>query len=662
MSDPSQDDWERLFREVQTLQKRGNHPSIIPLLASYTLDTVESGHQVKILYLLFPLAEMDLADWMTKPQIPFNVARLSIQERQAYIYRSIYALISSISYLHRDVDGKVTAHHDLKPRNILLVDDEMKIADFGHSHLRPILEGSATKRVSGLGTYEYQPPEYWNNDGSRAEVEHGRAFDVWAMGCIMIELATLVAHDWQSRKVIEFKEERKRNPNRDRKVPVSVDEGSDVSFHNNTIVVKEWVGRLKDCGTSQQLNEVLDIATGMLSPKAKDRPYMWEIQTDLYETLKPYDNSIPDLEEDLCTPPPFEKGPEGIHDKRPRIQDKTETPLHRAAKKNNRKRSIRLWELQWPLSLPDLNGETPLDIMKRSDNTELRRLEDDVTLMVEAAKSGNIREIRRLFSLGLNKLMRKANGDIALYAAIRFSQIEVVDYLLESRAEEQLSMGRPLYVAAETGFVEALDRILKYYPEVNDRGLDSRTVLWYGARYGNADVVRLLLKHKARLLPPEPPEMPEVVPRDTPLHYAHRDDIMELLLEAEDSHECMERKNVWGMTPLLEAANHGWVSSFRILLQHGASVQAVSPGDMNVLRLIASGGWHDLLRLCIEKFSLEELEYRRHGNGKTVLEEAQENGHKEVAQLLKSYIRHARRSRGSNSGVPGAISKWIGRF
>lgn len=254
MSNPSQNDWERLFREVL-----GNHPNIIPLLASYTLDTVESGHHVKILYLLFPLAEMDLADWMTKLQTPFNVARLSKQERQAYIYRSIYALVSSISYMHRDVDGKVTAHHDLKPRNILVVNGKLKIAVFGKSHLRPIPRGSATEGASGLGTYEYQPPEYWNKNGSRAEVTHGRAFDVWAMGCIMIELATLVVHDWQSGRVTEFREARKKNPTRDRKPPVSVEDGSNVSFHNNLIVVKDWVGRLKDCGDSQQLNEVLKL-------------------------------------------------------------------------------------------------------------------------------------------------------------------------------------------------------------------------------------------------------------------------------------------------------------------------------------------------------------------------------------------------------------------
>ena len=652
MSDPSQDDWERLFREVQTLQKRGNHPNIIPLLASYTLDTVESGHHVKVLYLLFPLAEMDLADWMTKPQIPSNVARLSKQERQAYIYRSIYVLISSISYLHRDVDGKVTAHHDLKPRNILLVDDEMKIADFGHSHLRPILEGSATKRASGLGTYEYQPPEYWNEDGSRAEVKHGRAFDVWAMGCIMIELATLVVHDWQSGRVIEFREERRRNPKRDRKVPVSVQKDSDVSFHNNMIVVKDWVDRLKDRGSSQQLNEVLNIATGMLAPKAKDRPYMWEIQMDLYETLKPYDNSIPDLEGDLCVPPPFEQGPYGIHDQRPRIQDKTETPLHRAAKKNNRKRTIRLWELQWPLFLPDINGETSLDIMKRSDNTELRTLDDDVTLMVEAAETGNIEEIRKLFSRGLKPLMR-----LALYAAITSFQIEVIDFLLESRAEEQLTP-ELLHAAARVGFVEALDRILKFYPDVNVPTEGYKTALHLGVGSDNADVVRLLLKNKAQVLPPRDWLSRQV---ETPLHIARRGEIMNLLLEADDGHECLERKNGWGNTPLLEVAVRGYVSSFETLLQHGASVHAVSPGPTNLVRIIALIGRHDLLRQCIEKFSLEELEYRHH-NGGTPLEEAQENGHKEVAQLLKSYIRQARRSGGSSSGVPGVISKWIGKF
>ena len=664
MSDPSQGDWERLFREVQTLQKRRNHPNIIPLLASYTLETVESGHHVKTLHLLFPLAEMDLADWMTKPQTPFNVARLSKQERQAYLYRSTYALVSSISYLHREVDGIVTAHHDLKPRNILVVNDKLKIADFGHSHLRPIIEGSATEGASGLGTYEYQPPEYWNQDGSRAQVKHGRAFDVWAMGCIIIELATLVVHDWQSGMVTAFRNERKKNPDRDRKSPGSVQDGSDVSFHNNLIMVKDWVGRLKDCDGSQQLNEVLNIAAGMLAPKPKNRPYMWEIQTDLFETLKPYDKFIPDLEGDLCVRPPFGDGPRASHSRgmsynlRPEIQEYTETPLHRAAKKNNRTRTIRLWELGWPLSLPDPNGETPRDIMKRSDNIELRKLENDVILMLEAARTGNTAEVRKLFSRGLSPLMVNADGRSALYEAITSFQIDVIDCLLESKAKEQLmlwdkaKLELPLHTAAKIGFMKALERVLKDYPDVNVSGDGYSTALYHAARGCHSDVVRLLLKNKAQVLPPKLRDSTSV---ETPFHAALQwgdrtevCDIVELLLEADDGHECMEHKDGWGMTPLLLAADNGNVRCFQILLQHKASVHAVMHGGMNLLHIIAIKGRHDLLRQCINNFSLEDFEGGDYGA--TPLKKAQEFGNKEVARLLKSYIREAPRSGGSNSG------------
>jgi len=668
MTDPSQGDWERLFREVQTLRKRSNHPDIIPLLASYTLDTIESGHYVKTLHLLFPLAEMDLADWMTKPQIPSNVAGLSKQERQAHLYRSIYSLISSISYLHRDIDGLVTAHHDLKPRNILVVNDKLKIADFGHSHLRPILGGSATEGASGLGTYEYQPPEHWEQDGSRAQVKHGRAFDVWAMGCIVVELVTLVVDDWQSGMVTKFRNERKKNPNKDRKSPGSVQDGSDVSFHNNLIVVKDWVSRLKESGGSQQLNEVLDIAAGMLAPMAKNRPYMWEIQMDLYETLKPYDKSIPDLEGDLCVRPPFGGWRTTIDSRvvidnlRAEMEEYTETPLHRAAKKNNRTRTIRLWELGWPLCLPGPNGETPRDIMQKSDNSGLRELEKDVISMLESARTGNIGEIRKLFSRGLGPLMVNADGRSALHEAIKSFQIDVIDCLLESKAKEQLMRWQkagvrkllPLHTAAKVGSVEALERVLKVYPEVNVSGPHYITALYLAAEGVHLDVIRLLLKNKAQVLPSGSRDWHSFA---TPFHAALRREsrpealnvIVKLLIEADDGHKCLDRNDEWGATPLFLAAEFGHVECFELLLQHGASIHIVGQGRRNSVHILAQNGRHDLLRQCIEEFSLEELE-----GGKlfiTPLEDAQRSGHKEVARLLKSYIRQARRSDGSKSGL-----------
>ena len=624
--------------------------------------------------MLFPLAEMDLADWMTKPQTPRNVARLSKQDRRRYLYRSIYDLVSSISYLHRDAEGTVTAHHDLKPRNILLVNDKLNIADFGHTHLRPILEGSATEGVSGLGTYEYQPPEYWNGDGSRAQVKHGRAFDVWAVGCIVIELLILVVHDWQSEMVTSFRNERKANPNRDRTIPASVQDGSEHSFHNNQVVVKDWIGRLKGCGGSEEYDQVLDIAAGMLELKPKNRPYMWETQMDLYETLKPYDRSIPGLERDLCIPPPLGAGEilfyshRKFYNAQPEISEYTETPLHRAARKENRTRTIQLWELGWPLSLKDANGATPRDIMMMSDKTELRGLEKDVTSMLEATKLGNIEKVRQLISRGLSPLMLNADGRSALYEAMTSFQIDVIDYLLETKAKRHLTLWDktmkelPLHAAARVGFVKALEQILPYYPDINISNLDSGTALHQAARGRHLDAVRLLLKNKAKVLPMKAISKS----MGTPIHAALSHDpkgceIVNLLLEADDGHEAMEQHDGWGYTPLMLAAHGGMVKCFDILLQHGASVHAVLYGQdnlNNLVHLIAESGSHDILQRCIEDFSLKELEGG--DNPLKPLEMAQEAGNKEVARLLKVYIRRARHSGGSKSGFFASIRNGLG--
>ena len=669
MTDPSQGDWEKLFREVQTLQSRSNHPNIIPLLASYTLETDESGHYVKSLHLLFPLAEMDLADWMTKPQTPSNIARLSKQSRQIYLYRSIYALVSGISYLHKDVDGIFTAHHDLKPRNILVVNDKLKIADFGHSHLRPILEGSATEGVAGLGTYEYQPPEYWNKDGSRAQIKHGRPFDVWAVGCIVIELVILVVHDWQSEMVNMFRNERKANPNRDRKTPDSVQDGSEYSFHNNRVVVEDWVLRLKTCGGSQQLNKVLDIAAGMLAPRPSDRPYMWEIQLDLYESLKPYDRSIPNLTGDLCVPPLFREGNTRIisHGRSyylpSEIEGSMETPLHRAAKTNNRSRTIRLWELGWSVSHPDLNGQTPRDIMKGSDHLGIRELESMVTSMLEAARTGNVGEIKKLISRGLSPLMIDADGRSVLYEAVISSQVNVIKYLLNGKPNMLLTLWDktteelPLHAAARIGFVKALELIVKSVPDIDIYKHGSGTALYYAAGGGHTDAVKLLLKNNAKVLPSKPHFAGSP---GTPVHAALNRaedakicEIVKLLLEADDTHECMEFRDGWGLTPLFLAARSGSIECFDLLLQHRASIHAAPSYEGSLLNIIARGGMLDILRQCIQSFSLEELEDRSFKV--TPLELAQEAGHKEVAKLLSSHIRQVRRSGGNKTGLLGSL-------
>lgn len=100
------------LREAETLRQR-EHPNIVPLLASYTLPTIESRALVTNLHLIFPLAEMDLKDWMHLSQPPDWLQGLPEPKRRACLYRFIYGLVSCLSFLHREKDGAITAHHDL---------------------------------------------------------------------------------------------------------------------------------------------------------------------------------------------------------------------------------------------------------------------------------------------------------------------------------------------------------------------------------------------------------------------------------------------------------------------------------------------------------------------------------------------------------------------
>ena len=267
------------YREVETLRKR-RHQNIVPLLASYYLDGTDSSDRpTRTMHLLFPWAEMDLHAWMTGSRIPSPLQRLSRPERQEHIYRSIYTLVSGLSYLHEENGGLITSHHDLKPNNILVFGQVFKIADLGRSHLLNAEEGSKTGGV--LGTYEYQPPEYYQEDGNKAKIRHGRAFDIWAMGCIFMELAILIVYDWEFEKVSQFRRERAENTALDRPQLAKFRE-QDNSFHNNWSVVEKWFTKLAQHAKGrEELGHILAAVKHMLVRKPGSRLYSWEAETDL---------------------------------------------------------------------------------------------------------------------------------------------------------------------------------------------------------------------------------------------------------------------------------------------------------------------------------------------------------------------------------------------
>lgn len=322
-----------LMGEVISLRKRP-HANIVPLLASFTKSSVESSVEIKSINLIFPYAEMDLEAWMSLPETPVEYAK----NRRIDLYRSTYELVSALAFLHREhIDGFSTSHHDLKPKNILVFGRKWKIADFGRAKLRASVQESETAGADGLGSYDYHPPEYYNDDGTRAPRNHGRPFDVWAMGCIMLQVAVLVAYGWESGMMVEFRRARRNLASNQRRFSKKR-EGEDSSFHNSLAEVDGWIGKIMGDG-SKMLRQFLEIIIQMLRGDPRDRLASWEVELDLYELLYPDDSLSRRLKiSEAGIPPP----PNPPSDK----------PLIRAALSGNAVRTVCLLGAGWHLVLP----------------------------------------------------------------------------------------------------------------------------------------------------------------------------------------------------------------------------------------------------------------------------------------------------------------------
>ncbi|MDR7074150.1 protein kinase domain-containing protein [Fictibacillus barbaricus] len=93
------------------------------------------------------------------------------------VYEIFERILDGLEFMH---DLKI-AHGDIKPDNILVKDEQVKITDFGTSRL---IEDIFVKSIDGAGTYAYIAPEVANSK------ERFLNSDIYSLGAILYQFLT----------------------------------------------------------------------------------------------------------------------------------------------------------------------------------------------------------------------------------------------------------------------------------------------------------------------------------------------------------------------------------------------------------------------------------------------------------------------------------------
>jgi serine/threonine protein kinase len=157
---------------LQRLSKEEDHPHLMVALGAYWHGSY--------FFILQEEAEQSLHDYLKDPG-----DKLKSQE----LWAQMQGIAEGLSTLHKLYKGtKIAYHRDLKPANILIVKGRFKIADFGMLELKPVLlpgdtdmTGIQNNHVTGF----YAAPR---------QAKYTRNCDIWSLGCIMSEVATLDIH------------------------------------------------------------------------------------------------------------------------------------------------------------------------------------------------------------------------------------------------------------------------------------------------------------------------------------------------------------------------------------------------------------------------------------------------------------------------------------
>jgi serine/threonine protein kinase len=156
--------------------------------AGHLVHMLKSYRHGSVYNIIFPCAKMNLNDFLRDQGNYY-----SEPPRVSKSWNQMLGICRALCYM---IEGPcatgektfVGYHFDLKPANILVFGDgTWQIADFGQAVFRE-RTGSSAKITNPGGTDAYAPPEAVD-----LKAKGSRKYDVWSMGCILLELTSFLA-------------------------------------------------------------------------------------------------------------------------------------------------------------------------------------------------------------------------------------------------------------------------------------------------------------------------------------------------------------------------------------------------------------------------------------------------------------------------------------
>jgi serine/threonine protein kinase len=221
---PVRDDEERerreaIVREEVSIMQKLRHVHVATVL--FTMRERESFD-----FIMLPVADKDLSSFLKDCTTKHYLAA-----KRNLLPRWMGCLMNALAFAHE----QSIRHKDIKPSNILVKGDHVFLTDFGLAVDFADADVSYTTN-SFRGTLHYKAPE------SRPGNVHGRAADIFGLGCVFSEMLTV----YGMKAVVDFDKQR-QGP--------TYSEAN--AFHLNLPEVKSWVLGLRSDAVSNFLVEMI---------------------------------------------------------------------------------------------------------------------------------------------------------------------------------------------------------------------------------------------------------------------------------------------------------------------------------------------------------------------------------------------------------------------